>query len=54
MSKIIQNKKTTNEKPISLFPLQFKEVMVALFKIKPPLKEKKPSKKKKLKVKVID
>ena len=32
-------KKTTSEKPLSLFPLDFKEVLAAVFKIKPVSKE---------------
>ncbi|HUI87373.1 MAG TPA: hypothetical protein VLX61_01485 [Anaerolineales bacterium] len=36
--------KTTNEKPISLYPLDFKEVLSATLKIKPSPKEKKPKK----------
>ncbi|MBV6450785.1 MAG: hypothetical protein MHPDNHAH_01511 [Anaerolineales bacterium] len=38
-------KKVTNEKPVSLFPLDFKEAVAAIMKVKPP-KEKKPAKKK--------
>ena len=42
-------KKITNEKPISLFPLNFNEAVAAIMKVKPePKKEKKkPTKKKK-------
>jgi len=32
-------KKTTNEKPVSLFPLDFKEALAALLKVKPKPKE---------------
>lgn len=32
-------KKTTNEKPISLSPLKFKEALAAFMKIKPATKE---------------
>ena len=35
-----QEVKITNEKPISLFPLDFKEAVAALLKVKPPAKEK--------------
>ena len=31
--------KTTNEKPISLFPLDFKQALEALLKVKPKPKE---------------
>ena len=42
-------KKITNEKPISLFPLNFNEAVSAILKVKPEPKEKKrkPVKKKK-------
>jgi hypothetical protein len=39
--------KTTNEKPVSLAPLGFREAILALFKVKPKpknKKQKKPSK----------
>jgi len=39
--------KITNEKPVSLFPLNFKEAVAALLKVKPKPEEKKPIKKKK-------
>lgn len=32
-------KKITNEKPVSLFPLPFKEALAALLKVKPKSKE---------------
>jgi hypothetical protein len=32
-------KKTTNEKPISLFPLKFKEALAAFMKVGPATKE---------------
>jgi hypothetical protein len=38
-----KDKKTTNEKPISLYPLNFRDVLEASLKIKP---EPKPTKKK--------
>lgn len=47
-----KEKKVTSEKPLSLFPLDFKEVLAAVFKIKPVSKAemdkaiKKPKKKK--------
>lgn len=31
--------KTTNEKPVSLFPLDFKEALAAALKVKPQTKE---------------
>jgi len=31
--------KTTNEKPVSLYPLNFKEAVAALLKVKPKSKE---------------
>ena len=42
-------KKITNEKPVSLFPLSFNEAIAAIMKVKPEPKEKKrkPAKKKK-------
>ena len=45
-----KNKKTTSEKPVSLNPLNFKEALEALLKVKPEEekkeeKTKKPSKK---------
>jgi hypothetical protein len=40
-----EEKKITNEKPVSLFPLPFKEALAALLKVKPKPKEKKPKKK---------
>ena len=33
--------KTTNEKPVSVHPLSFKEALAALLKTKPPPKEDK-------------
>ena len=38
-------KKITNEKPVSLFPLPFEKALAALLKVKPKPKEKKPKKK---------
>jgi hypothetical protein len=35
----------TNEKPVSLFPLDFKEAIAALLKVKPKPPEKKSTKK---------
>jgi len=32
--------KVTSEKPVSLYPLDFKEAVAALLKVKPPPKEK--------------
>jgi hypothetical protein len=34
-----QSQKITNEKPISLFPLDFKEALAAFLKVKPKSKE---------------
>jgi hypothetical protein len=34
-----QEQKITNEKPISLFPLDFKEALSAFLKVKPKSKE---------------
>jgi len=34
-----KEKKTTNEKPISLFPLNFREAVAAILKVKPASKE---------------
>jgi hypothetical protein len=34
-----KEKKVTNEKPVSLFPLDFKEALAALLKVKPKPKE---------------
>ena len=42
-----QPNKTTNEKPVSLSSLNFKEAITALLKTKPEPKEKKPRKNKK-------
>lgn len=42
-----EEKKITNEKPVSLFPLNFNEAVAAIMKVKPEPKEKKPIKKKK-------
>ena len=33
-----QEKKTTNEKPISLYPFDFREILAATLKIKPESK----------------
>ena len=44
-------KKITSEKPISLYPLDFKEAVAALLKVKPLPKEEKPKKKKEQKPK---
>jgi len=38
--------KTTNEKPVSLYPLDFKEAVAALLKVKPKPKEEKAEEKK--------
>jgi hypothetical protein len=35
-----KDKKVTNEKPVSLFPLDFKEAVSAVLKVKPESKEK--------------
>jgi len=40
-----EDKKITNEKPVSLFPLPFEKALSALLKVKPKPKEKKPKKK---------
>lgn len=40
-----EEKKVTNEKPVSLYPLDFREALNALLKVKPKPKEKKPKKK---------
>ncbi len=34
-----EEKKITNEKPVSLFPLDFKEALAAFLKVKPKTKE---------------
>jgi hypothetical protein len=34
-----KEKKVTNEKPVSLFPLDFKEALAAFLKVKPKSKE---------------
>jgi len=39
-------KKNTNEKPVSLYPLDFKEAVAALLKVKPKPKEEKAEEKK--------
>jgi hypothetical protein len=44
--KKMSEKKTTNEKPISLYPLGFKEAVAALLKVKPETKEEKGKEKK--------
>ena len=45
-----EEKKTTSEKPVSLAPLDFKEALGALLKVKPqPKPKKKPRKKKETK-----
>lgn len=41
-----KDKKTTNEKPISMYPLDFRDVLAASLKIKPEPKPKKPKSKK--------
>jgi len=41
-----QEVKITNEKPVSLFPLDFKEAVAALLKVKPKPKEEKAEEKK--------
>lgn len=33
-----KNQKITSEKPVSFYPLTFKEALVALLKVKPPPK----------------
>jgi len=38
-------KKITNEKPVSLFPIPFEKALAALLKVKPKPKENKPKKK---------
>jgi len=35
-----KEEKVTNEKPVSLYPLNFKEAVAALLKVKPTPKEK--------------
>ncbi len=40
-----KDKKITNEKPVSLFPLSFKEAVKGLLETKPPKKAKKTEKK---------
>ena len=40
-------KKITNEKPVSLFPIPFENALAAFLKVKPKPKEKKPKKKQK-------
>ena len=35
-----KEKKSTNEKPVSLYPLSFKEAVAAMLKVKPLPKEK--------------
>jgi len=39
MTQTKDQKKITNEKPVSLFPLDFKEALAALLKVKPKSKE---------------
>jgi hypothetical protein len=39
MDKNTNERRVTNEKPISLFPLDFKEAVAALLKVKPKPKE---------------
>jgi len=41
-----KEKKTTSKKPVSLAPLDFKEALAALLKVKPKLKEEKNEEKK--------
>lgn len=41
------SKKITNENPVSLSPLNFKEALTALLKIKPETKDKKKTTKEK-------
>jgi hypothetical protein len=41
-----ESKKTTNEKPVSLSPLGFKEALAALLKVKPKPKKEKAEEKK--------
>lgn len=43
-----KEKKTTSEKPVSLAPLDVKEALAALLKVKPQPKEKKKKTKKKI------
>ncbi len=40
-----EEKKITNEKPVSLFPIPFEKALAALLKVKPKPKEQKPKKK---------
>ncbi len=42
-----EEKKVTSEKPVSLYPLPFKEAVAALLKVKPKPKEEKSAEKKK-------
>jgi len=37
-----RSNKTTNEKPISLYPLGFREAVAALLKVKPKPKDEQP------------
>lgn len=46
MKKDTQREKTTNEKPISLYPLDFGETLEALLKTQPKPKEEKAEEKK--------
>jgi len=41
-----EEKKITNEKPVSLYPLPFKDAVAALLKVKPEVKPKKKPRKK--------
>jgi hypothetical protein len=43
---VTDEKKTTSEKPVSLYPLNFKEAVAALLKVKPKPKEEKIEEKK--------
>jgi hypothetical protein len=47
------NNKTTNKKPVSLYPLNFKEAVAALLKVKPKPKEEKTEVKKEEKPNLI-
>jgi len=49
MSKKSDDTKTTNEKPVSLAPLNLKEALGGLLKVKPKVKPKKKPKTKKQK-----
>jgi hypothetical protein len=46
MKKSKNRHKITNENPVSLFPLNFREALAALLKVKPKPKEEKAEEKK--------